>query len=396
MSDFSLPSALLARNRIFGRDAQGLPVVEPWFGYHIENETFVNWLQRFATKLGVRITEGTFSDVRREEDVIHTPVLEDGRKIAADLFVDASGFRSMLIGQTLGENYIDYSSSLWCDRAAVGGWERSSEEPIQPYTVAETMNAGWSWRIDHERRINRGYVYCPAFISDDDAEKEFRVTNPKLGSTRLIRFRSGRHERAWVGNVVAIGNAFGFVEPLEATNLATICQGAQQLGEFLHDGDCEVRESQRAAYNKLQTRVFDAIRWFLSIHYKFNTRLQTPFWRECREKVNIAGAAEIVEYYQENGPSGLFRHSLLDSSNPFGVEGYLALLVGQKVPCRRTYIPSQAEQSTWERFRATLRQSAEAACSVEETLRHLRSPNWQWRRSTFLSQVPPTEPTPSA
>jgi tryptophan halogenase len=396
MSDFSLPSALLARNRVFARDAKGLPVVEPWFAYHIENETFVGWLDGFAKKLGVHITEGTVGDVRRDAYIIQTLLLEDGREFAADLFIDSSGFRSKLIGATLGEKYIDYSSSLWCERAVVGGWDRGPEEPIQPYTIAETMNAGWSWRIDHERRINRGYVFCPAFISDEEAEKEFRIRNPKVGATRLIRFRSGRHERAWVGNVVAIGNAFGFVEPLEATNLAVICQAAQHLGEFLNDGDCVVRESQRSAFNTLQARTFDAIRWFLSIHYKFNGRLHTPFWRECREKVNIAGAADIVEYYQENGPSGLFRHSLLDSSNPFGVEGYLAMLVGQKVPYRRTYNPTQAEQNAWERFRATMRQSADAACSVEETLKHLRSSNWQWKRSTFLSQVPSTMPAPSA
>ena len=100
--------------------------------------------------------------------------LDDGRTLTADLFVDASGFKSVLLGQALGEPFIDYRSTLWCDRAVIGGWDRTIE-PIQPYTVAETMTSGWSWRIDHRNRINRGYVYSSGYQTDESAEAEFRA-----------------------------------------------------------------------------------------------------------------------------------------------------------------------------------------------------------------------------
>ena len=127
----------------------------------------------------------------------------------ADLFIDASGFRAELLGRAMAEPWISYENSLFCDRAVIGGWERSTE-PIQPYTTAEAMDAGWCWRIDHETFINRGYVYSSRFISDDEARAEFLRKNPKApADARVVKFRSGRFARPWVGNVIGIGNAAG-------------------------------------------------------------------------------------------------------------------------------------------------------------------------------------------
>ena len=139
-----------------------------------------------------------------------------------DLYIDSSGFASVLLGKALAEPFISFQSSLFDDRAVVGWWPRG-EEPIQPYTTAESMSAGRNWRIDHETRIDRGYVYCSAYISDTDAEAEFRTKNPKVSDTRIVKFKTGRYVRGWVKNVVAIGNASGFVEPLESTALGALC-----------------------------------------------------------------------------------------------------------------------------------------------------------------------------
>jgi len=106
---------------------------------------------------------------------------EDGRRLVADFYVDASGFRSELLGKALEEPYVSYDKSLFCDRAVVGGWERTTE-PILPYTTAETMDAGWSWQIEHEHHVNRGYVYSSQAISDDEAAAEFRAKNPRCRS----------------------------------------------------------------------------------------------------------------------------------------------------------------------------------------------------------------------
>src|SRR5690606_13296003 len=123
---------------------------------------------------------------------------------------------SELIGQVLNEPFVSFSNALFCESAVVGGWERT-DDPYHPYTTAETMNAGWCWRIDHDDLINRGYVFSSKFISDDEAVDEFKKKNPLANVAKVIRFRSGTFRRSWVKNVVAVGNAVGFVEPLEST-----------------------------------------------------------------------------------------------------------------------------------------------------------------------------------
>src|SRR5204863_2733497 len=191
-----------------------------------------------------------------------------GATASADLFIDCSGFYSLLLGKAFAEPYTSFRNALFCDRAVVGGWDRT-DEPIKPYTTAETMESGWCWQIEHEHKIIRGYVYSSAFISDEDAEREIRAKNPKIGKTRIIRFVTGRYARGWVKNVVGIGNATGFVEPLEATALGMIAVQSQQLADTLSDSDLRPTPTQVANYNAYHAENWDTIRGFIALHYKF-------------------------------------------------------------------------------------------------------------------------------
>ena len=263
-------------------------------------------------------------------------LLASGQLLSADLYVDCSGFRSLLLGKTLKEPFTPFASTLFCDRAVVGSWMRG-DEVIKPYTTAETMSAGWCWRIEHPDCINRGYVYSSSFIDDERAESELHgQRTPKLLDTRLVRFLlRPEFERAWVKNVVAIGNAAGFVEPLESTGLAVICDSARILAGCLYECDRAPRPSYVNHYNQgIFSQGWDATRDFLGIHYKFNTRYATPFWQAARADTVLGPVQELIEFYQENGPTAIFRHNLLSPNSIFGMEGYLALLIGQKVPYR--------------------------------------------------------------
>ena len=156
--------------------------------------------------------------------------------------------------------------------------------------------------------------------------------------------------------------------------------------------DCECRPEPAAiaAYNDLVGRMWDEIRWFLGVHFKFNTRLDTPFWRACRADVDIGPAQQIVDYYVENGPSTWGRGALLHPGNMFGMEGYLAMLIGMQVPHRRPYVPSAGECQTWYGVIAQNRQRAETALTVEETLRAVTSAAWSWVPGYFVYDGPPT------
>lgn len=380
MSCSSVESALLSQKRAFRRHATtGLPHLDRCHAFHLENRIFVEYLERVALRMGVEIVEDKVTAVECGERGVERLKLESGRVASADLFVDCSGFASELLGKAMGEPFRSFRSSLFCDRAVVGGWQRSISELIQPYTTAETMNAGWSWRIDHEQQINRGYVYSSSFISDAEAEAEFREKNPKVRQTRVVKFTTGRYERSWVKNVVAIGNAGGFVEPLEATAIAAICEQSSALAMGLSNANRWFGPRLAATYNTRDARIWDAIRRFLAVHYKYNTRLDTPFWREARENTDLAGAEGVVDYYLENGPDPTWAETLLDPHDQFGLEGYFTMLVGQQVPYRNSHAMTAAEAEAASLVREGHRRQAATGYYAEQALAIVRMSGWEWK-----------------
>ena len=384
----SVPAALMAMGKAFPRQANGCPDIQPWHAFHIENKKFVDVLEIVARENGVEFIDGkvTGSD-RLPEGGIAAVHLEDGQRLEADFFVDSSGFRSELLGKALEEPFISFDRSLFCDRAVVGGWDRT-DEPILPYTTAETMDSGWAWQIEHEHHINRGYVYSSQAISDDEAAAEFLRKNPKAPkSPRVVKFRSGCYRRQWVENVVAIGNAGGFVEPLEATALMIVCSHTQTLVDFLLHSVLEPTDTMRALYNDLTAASWSDIRDFLALHYKVNTALDTPFWQHCRADTDVSGIAGLLEFYAENGPTGFCRYRLPRTENDFGVEGFLVMLVGNRVPYNKKHAATAAERQTWERHRASFMAEARTGLDVKETLAFIRHPRWQWNAEVVQANV---------
>lgn len=370
-------SAFMARDRAFPKRADGAPQFHNNHAYHIENSKLVGWLESVAKALGVSIVDATVTAIRGDTG-IDALVTQSGERWTADLYVDASGFRSELLVRTLGEPVVSYGDTLFCDRAVIGGWPRT-DETIKPYTVAETMDAGWCWQIEHENWINRGYVYASSFMSDEEALAEFLRKNPKVANTpRVVKFRTGRSARNWVGNVVGIGNAVGFVEPLEATALQVICVEVSTLADSLVDSQCEPTPTLIELYNRFNAQAWDDIRDFLAVHYAFNTRLDTAFWRACRSDTKLHGAQFLVDFYRENGPSVVAGAQLLHASNSFGMDGYLALLLGQGVPHAKPYVPEAREQKVWSERRAGWDAEARRGLDVKQCLSAIRKSGAKW------------------
>lgn len=380
LSGVDMSTALMEKGKVFLRHADGpWPDVRQTVGYHIENAALVGWLERHAARLGVEVLDGDLAEAVRAGDGLSAIRLADGREIAGDLFVDASGFRSELLGKALGTPFVSYADSLICDRALVGGWGRT-DEPILPYTVAETLSSGWSWQIEHPGRINRGYVYCSRFISDADAEREFRARNPRLGPTRIVPFVPGRYARQWVGNVFAVGNASGFVEPLEATSLLVIAHECRILCAALAESGGEVGPAMRGTVDRILGRLWDEIRDFLALHYRFNRRVDSPFWRHCHEHVALHGAQRWVDFYRENGPTLVAEIDLLAPvQSVFQLEGVWTHLVGMGVPHARAGRATESERAGWARHVAShLEAAARDGMTVEQTLAVYADPRWGW------------------
>ena len=378
MAHQDLQAGLMAHDKAFERSPRGTPVIRPGVAYHFENHNFVGFLHEAARAAGVSVRDEKIVHVDAGDAGVQSLRLASGEELSADLYVDASGFASALLGKALGEPFVSYAASLFNDRAVVGGWDRAAGEVIKPYTTCETMNAGWCWQIEHERRVNRGYVYCSAFVSDEEAEREFRALCPRVTEARVVKFVSGRYERNWVKNVVAVGNASGFVEPLEATALGGIATQCRLLADCLAETGRRPNDTVRDVNNDLHRRLWDAVRRFLAVHYRFNTRLDTPYWAHCRAATDLAGAEAVVAFYRQNGPSLLAQDVLLDNFDPFRLAGYYAMLLGQRVPHAAPHEPNPVEREAWARRAALLDQVGRAGVGVAEALAAVRAPGWAW------------------
>ncbi len=379
-SSLDMWSALMEEDKAFPRGSDGKPQFfnHSQVAFHVENHRLVTYLEARCRDFGVRITDGTMQSVEPGEHGVSALVLESGERVSGDLFIDASGFRSELLGRFLGTPFRDFTDALFCDRAVIGGWARTTEV-LKPYTTAETMNAGWCWQIEHENFINRGYVYSSRFLGDDEALAEFLGKNPQVTTTpRVVKFRSGRYEKMWTRNVIGIGNASGFVEPLEATALQVIIMQGKVLADVLSETDCAPTPGVVAVYDQVMAQQWDDVRDFLAVHYRFNRRLDTPFWQMCQAETRLHGAQRVVDFYEENGPTSLARAVLFGSMNPFGMEGYLAMLIGQQVPHRKNYEPSAAEWKIWRGHVREMQTVARRGFGAAQTLQLIRQPGWSW------------------
>ena len=336
--------------------------------YHLDNGPFVRYLSRQAESFGVTKVDARIAEVQVADDgeSVTGLVADDGRRFAFDLYIDCSGFRSLLLEQTLGSAFQPYQDSLFTDRALVASVPHGGL--VEPYTLAQTWNAGWCWSTPQRSADHRGYVFSSAFANPEEAEGEMRRRLPGLGETRLIKFRTGRHEHFWCGNVVAMGNAYGFVEPLESTALHMLIR---QIGLLL--GALPVRPEERgvpALLNRKVGALWDYLAWFLALHYRFNQRVDSPFWQHCRRHVDISRHHELVTAFTERGPLSYQGAALAGFPYPdplWGAEGVDVLLLGQGVPTRLPQpLTTPAE---WHRridlYRATADSSLPQACALE-------------------------------
>ena len=371
VSDISLSSSLMDQNRSPCSLDQGHLTIRPEIAYHIDNRRFLGFLEEIAVQRGIEIREREITGIPRNgRDTIEALVFDDGSRLEADLYIDCTGFASRLLGETLGEPVDSYADTLFCDSAIVGSRPRGTPEddPIHCYTTSTTMTHGWCWRIDFLDRITRGYVFASAFCTPDEAREELISNDPRLqDDLRLITFPSERRRRFWGGNVAAIGNASGFVEPLEATALQMISEQLRFLTKALLDAGADPPEMMRELENRRFRRRWDDIRDFLAVHYRFNRRIDSPFWRHCRGEAGLGNAEEFVEYYQKCGPSTLSQ-LLAPEPGIFELDGYLTMLLGQRVPTERPAVLDSRDLADWKTHCAGIRNRAAGMLSASQAL----------------------------
>src|SRR5688572_12650896 len=251
------------------------------YAYHLDASVYARFLRKYSEKFGVRRVEGKIKEVRQhsESGFIEALVLESGQVVEGDLFIDCTGFRGLLIEQTLKTGYEDWNHWLPCDRAVAVQTE--STGPAVPYTRAIAHQAGWRWRIPLQHRVGNGLVYCSQHMSDEEAtEKLLReVEGRTIVQPRVIRFRTGRRRNAWNKNVIAVGLANGFVEPLESTSIHLIMASMTRL-IYLFPFP-EVTQAIIDQYNEESRLEQERVRDFIILHYCATQRDDSEMWKYC-------------------------------------------------------------------------------------------------------------------
>jgi tryptophan halogenase len=326
LEEFSLNSVAARLGRIPAASASDDPL-SPVFGYafHFDAGLYAEYLRGYALARGVVRLERKIVgvDLRSEDGFIRALQLDDGRQVEADLFIDCSGFRGLLIEQALKTGYEDWSRWLPCDRAAAVPCESAS--PLTPFTRSTARIAGWQWRIPLQHRIGNGYVYCSRFISDDQAAAALlgNLDGKAQAEPRFLRFCTGRRRKFWNKNCIALGLAGGFLEPLESTSIHLIQKGLTHLLNFFPDRNCAPVVVEE--FNRLAIKEYERIRDFIILHYKANAYGDAPLWNDCRNMMIPDELAYKIRQFKGSGRVVKYGGDL------FAATSWIAVLLGQDV-----------------------------------------------------------------
>jgi hypothetical protein len=275
--------------------------------YHLDAHKFATFLRKHAVERGIEhIVDDVVEVLQEENGNIKSLRTTDHGLLAADLFIDCSGFRSILLGKALNEPFTSAAKYLWCD-SAVATRPANAEGDLEPYTMARASEAGWMWNIPLTHRSGTGYVYSSRYKSKDEAEQEIRNYLGKRMTPDTfvghLKFTPGRYERTYVKNCVAIGLAANFIEPLESTTIFLIEYGLAQLVNFFPDRSFSPALAER--YNRSVASMYDEVRDFIVMHFAGSNRRDTAFWRDLQEKGELPDSlAAQLEFYKHSMPMG--------------------------------------------------------------------------------------------
>jgi tryptophan halogenase len=294
------------------------------YAYHIDATRYARFLRAIAEPAGVTRVEGKIRsvDLNPESGFIRSITLESGDQIEGDLFIDCTGFRSLLLGQALGVAFEDWGQ--WISTNSAVAVQSSSAGPAQPYTSAIAHEAGWRWRIPLQHREGNGLVFCNEFMSDDEARARLLadIEGEPLVEPWLLRFKTGMRVKSWSRNCIGLGLAGGFIEPLESTSIHLMMAGVTRLIQDFPFNGCH--DALASHFNEKSRLEFECIRDFIILHYHVTERDDSGFWRRCRTMEIPDSLSERLALWREDARAYQLDHEL------FRIESWATVLLGQR------------------------------------------------------------------
>jgi tryptophan halogenase len=295
------------------------------YAYQLDATRYAAFLRKLAEADGINRIEGKISKVQLDGDTGHIAalLLESGRRVEGDLFLDCTGFRALLMEGALHVGFDDWTHYLPCD-AAIAVQTASVHPPI-PYTRAIAHDAGWQWRIPLQHRQGNGIVYCSRYMDQDAAREKLLTTveGEPLSEPNFIRFTTGARRKQWHRNCIAVGLSGGFMEPLESTSIHLIQRAILRLIRMLPAG--EISERDITEFNDQQQTDMLQVRDFLILHYKATDRRDSPFWRQCADMEIPDSLTQKIELFRETGR--VFRKN----EELFAENSWVQVMMGQGI-----------------------------------------------------------------
>lgn len=325
IAEYAITRVAAYQNR-FMRPQSGVqnsPLNDIAYAFHFDASLYARYLRGYAEARGVKRIEGKIAEVKLDPSSGHvrTLVMADGTPVEGQLFIDCSGFRGLLIEGALKTGFEDWTHWLPCDRAVAVPC--ASVRPTTPYTRSTARQAGWQWRIPLQHRTGNGHVFSSRHVSEDEATAVLmnNLDGEALAEPRTLRFTTGMRRLGWNRNVVAVGLASGFIEPLESTSIHLIQTAIARLVEFFpstgfHQADID-------EYNAQSRFEFERIRDFIILHYHLNDRVDSAFWTMCREMPIPETLQSKLRLYKSSGRIVRFNNEL------FSEVAWLQVMHGQ-------------------------------------------------------------------
>ena len=295
------------------------------YAFHLDASLYAKFLRKFSERFGAQRIEGKIVQVNTDAESgdIKSLRLDSGAEIEGDLFIDCTGFRALLIGETQKVGYEDWSQWLHCDSAVA--LQTESVADAIPYTRSIAHEAGWRWRIPLQHRVGNGLVYSSKHLDDERAIAflQSQVEGKALTKPRVIKFQPGQRNKTWNGNCVSIGLSSGFLEPLESTSIHLIQRGILRLLQMFPS--MGIRQSDIDEYNQQNKAEIEHIRDFIILHYKVTNRQDSPFWRGCRDMEIPDSLRHRIDLFRETGR--VFR----GPNELFGENSWIQVMLGQGI-----------------------------------------------------------------
>ena len=324
-SKFSMETEAARAGKFVRTSAETGPAYMPKVNYAFQFDAslYASYLRRYSEQRGVKRSEGKIIEVKQNahSGYIESVQLENGTLIDGDLFIDCSGFRGLLIEQTLSAGYEDWSKWLPVNKAVAVPCEKSGI--LRPYTRATAQEFGWQWRIPLQHRTGNGYVFCDAFIDPDKATEKLlsRLDGDVIAAPKVLSFATGVRKKCWIKNCVAIGLASGFLEPLESTSIHLVQVAIAKLLTMFPQN--HINQIMVDRFNREMLKEYTEVKDFLIAHYKVSDREDTEFWRYVKYMDIPLTLQEKLDTFRTRGDVMVRLDEL------FKEQSWFSVLVGQ-------------------------------------------------------------------